>query len=94
MDLILRFWDTDKNCVVSRYFESLFLGLTRASDLVKSFLKGLASPDQANMVQVSMDGPVKFYEDFVEPRNSEDIPMLMNMGSCSLHVVISQVMII
>lgn len=90
MDLILRFWDTDKNCVVSRYFESVFLGHTRAADLLKSFLKGLASLDQANMVQVSMDGPPtnwKFYEDLVQQRNSEDIPVLLNMGSCSLHVI-------
>ncbi|KAK2156673.1 hypothetical protein LSH36_207g01002 [Paralvinella palmiformis] len=42
MDLIVRFWDTDKNCMDSRYFESLFLGLTRASDLLRCFLKGLA----------------------------------------------------
>ena len=57
MDLILRFWDTDKNCVVSRYFESVFLGHTRAGDLLKSCLKGLTSLDQANLVQVSMDAP-------------------------------------
>ena len=90
MDLILRFWDSDKQSVVSRYFDSAFLGHTRASDLLKNFLKGLATLNQSNMVQVSMDGPStnwKFFEDLEQQRNSEDIPMLLNLGSCSLHVI-------
>ena len=52
-----RFWDTDKNCMVSCYFKSVFVGHTKALDLLKSFLKGLASLDQANMVQVFMNEP-------------------------------------
>ncbi|KAK2156674.1 hypothetical protein LSH36_207g01016 [Paralvinella palmiformis] len=42
------------------------------------------------MDQTSLDGPStnrKLYEDLAEQRNSEDVPMLMNMGSCSLHEI-------
>ena len=56
VDPLLKFWDTDKNCIVSRYtVASVFLGHTLASDLLKGFLKGLALLDQVNMVQVAMD---------------------------------------
>ena len=56
VDPLLRFWDTDKNCIVSRYtVASVFVGHTLASDLLKGFLKGLALLDQVNMVQVAMD---------------------------------------
>ena len=37
-----------------------------------------------------MDGPStnwKFYDDLVRQRDAEDVPMLLNMGSCSLHVI-------
>ena len=88
IDLILRFWDTDENCVVSHYFKSVFLRHTRSLDLVKSFLKGLASLDQANMVQVSLLINWKFYEDLVEQKFRRHTYFL-NMGSCSLHVIYS-----
>ena len=29
----------------------------------------------------------KFYDDLVRQRDAEDVPMLLNMGSCSLHVI-------
>ena len=82
MDLILRFWDKENNRVVSRYIDSVFLGYTRAVDLLENFFKGLASLGQANMVQVSMNGPLtnlKFNKQLVQQRNSEDIPMLLNI---------------
>ena len=43
------------------------------------------------MVQVSMDGPSvnwKLYDSIVEERNqNDDYPALIDIGSCSLHVV-------
>ena len=56
------------------------------------FLKGLSPLNQANMVQVSMDGPStnwKFYEELVKLRNEQDpdIPLLLDLGSWTLHVV-------
>ena len=92
MDVILRFWNKEKKCVVSRirYFLSEFLGHTRASDLLKKFLKGLGSLDQPNMVQVAMDGQStnwRFYDKLVQQGNSVDIPMLLNMCSCDIRVI-------
>ena len=43
------------------------------------------------MAQISMDGPIinwKFYDSIVEERNQNDAcPALIDIGSCSLHVV-------
>ena len=36
MDMIIHFWDNEKNNVCSRYFDSNFLGHTSAQDLLKS----------------------------------------------------------
>ena len=36
MDMIIHFWDNEKNKVCSRYFDSNFLGHTSAQDLLKS----------------------------------------------------------
>lgn len=85
MDLLVRYWDDEVKEVVTRYFGSEFLGHTRAGDLRDKFLKGLSPLNQANMVQVSMDGPStnwKFYEELVKLRNGQDpdIPLLLNLG--------------
>ena len=56
MDLLVRYWDDEVKEVVTRYFGSEFLGHTSAGDLCDKFLKGLSPLNQANMVQVSMDG--------------------------------------
>ncbi|XP_048580627.1 uncharacterized protein LOC116610226 [Nematostella vectensis] len=92
MDLIVRFWDVQKNKVVSRYIDSQFLGHTRAADLLQSFKLGLQKLNPANLVQVSMDGPNvnwKFLEDLLEDREQTDpdLPKLINIGACGLHVV-------
>ena len=37
-----------------------------------------------------MDGPnvnLKFYTDLTKERNSEELPQLLNIGSCGLHIV-------
>ena len=91
MDLYLRFWDSELNKVVSRYFDSVFLGHTKA-DLLGNFKQCLLNLNMANLLQVSMDGPNtnwKFYNNFVQDREKSDldIPGLLNIGSCGLHVV-------
>lgn len=37
-DLLLRFLDNELNIVVTRYFDSVFLGHTRAEDLLRKFI--------------------------------------------------------
>ena len=51
MDIILRFWDKERQMVVSRYFTSEFFGHTKASDLLEMFMKGLESLNPTNMVK-------------------------------------------
>ena len=57
MDLIVRFWDKEKNKVSSRYLNSQFLGHTRAADLLQKFSEALGKLNLANLIQNSMDGP-------------------------------------
>ncbi|CAL4148044.1 unnamed protein product [Meganyctiphanes norvegica] len=92
MDLYLRFWDSELNKVVTRYFDSVFLGHTRSEDLLINFKECLSKLNMANLLQISMDGPNsnwKFYNNFVQDRQETDpdIPILINIGSCGLHVV-------
>jgi len=92
MDLIIRFWDQSVNKVVSRYFDSQFLGHTRAVDLCKNIKLALSKLKQSNLIQVSMDGPNvnwKFFDDFIQDRelSDPDASQIINIGACSLHVV-------
>lgn len=92
MDLLLRFWDNELNRVVTRYFDSMFLGHTRAADLLEKFKGGFSKLNLSNMLQVSMDGPSinwKFMDLLQQDRSESDpnITSLINIGSCGLHVV-------
>lgn len=92
MDLLLRFWDNERDRVVTRYFDSVFLGHTRSVDLLKKFKIGLSKLTSSKLLQVSMDGPStnwKFYESLLQVRKEHDpdLPTLINVGSCGLHVL-------
>lgn len=90
MDLIVRFWDSDVNKVTDRYFTSEFLGHATAADLLMHFKNGTSSLNPSCLVQLSMDGPNvnwKFYRDFSQERQAEELPELLNIGSCGLHIV-------
>ena len=57
MDVIICFWDNEKNKVCSRYFDSNFLGNTSAQDLLESLQSLLTTLNPMGLVQLSMDGP-------------------------------------
>ena len=57
MDVIIHFWDNEKNKVCSRYFDSNFLGHTSAQDLLKSLQSLLTPLNPMGLIQLSMDGP-------------------------------------
>ena len=57
MDMIIRFWDNEKNKVGSRYFDSNFLGHTSAQDLLKSLQSLLMTLNPVGLIQLSVDGP-------------------------------------
>ena len=90
MDIIVQYFHVDK--VVSHYYDSQFMGHTTAKDLVLKFKSGLSKLNPGKILQISMDGPNvnwKFYSLICEDRNSQDadLPKLLNIGSCGLHVV-------
>ena len=92
MDIIVQFWDKEKNKVSSRYLNSQFLGHTRAADLLQKFREALCKLNLANLIQVSMHGPNtnwKFFDSFCSDRalTDPDLPHLIKVGSCGLHVV-------
>jgi len=75
MDLLLRFWDNELDRIVTRYFDSVFLGHTRAQDLLKMFKCGMGKLNMANMLQISMGGPStnwKFFELLMQDREELD----------------------
>ena len=77
---------------MGQYFGSQFLGDTRAVDLLSKFKSGLSKLDQAGIVQISLDDPAtnwSFFENLFQERaeSNPDLPMLINLGSCGIHVV-------
>ena len=89
MDFIVRYFKDGE--VKSRYLSSGFLGHTTAKDLKRAFEECTEKLDLKNLIQVSMDGlnvNWKMLDLIVEDRNSnETYPNLLDVGSCSLHVV-------
>ena len=89
MDFTVRYFKNNK--VESRYLTSLFLGHTIAKDLKKKFEEATEQLDMKKLLQISMDGPNvnwKLLDTIAEDRSSnEQYPILLNVGSCSLHVV-------
>ncbi|KAJ8403281.1 hypothetical protein AAFF_G00354980 [Aldrovandia affinis] len=91
IDFVVRYWDDDTDQVAVRYFGSEFLGCTTAADLMKGFQEGTAQLNPKSLLQISMDGPnvnvCSFYQDLVQMRTFQELPELLNIGSCGLHIV-------
>lgn len=90
MDFIVRYWDNDSGQVSVRYFESQFLGHARASDLLNNFKEGTQQLEPKRLLQVSMGGPNvnwKFFSDLQQESKTQDLPELLNIGSCGFHTV-------
>ena len=92
MDVIISFWDNQENKVCSRYFDSRFWGHATAQDLLENLKSSLDKLDPAGLIQISMDGPNtnwKLLDQLIKDRTISDpeIPQLINVGSCGLHVV-------
>ena len=87
MDFTVRYFKNDK--VESRYLTSLFLGHTTAKDLKKKFEEATEQLDLKKLIQISMDGPNVNWKvlDLIAEDSNEQYLILLNVGSCSLHVV-------
>ena len=89
MNMIARFWDSKSNKVTERYFNSEFIGHATAADMSTHFRNGMVLLNPSSLVQISMDGPNvnwKFYHNIFQEHKGEELPDLLNIGSCSLHV--------
>jgi hypothetical protein len=91
MDIVIRFWDDNRNEVSSRYFGSAFLGHATAECLLASFKTTMKELSLAGLMQVSMDGPSVNWKfiDLLSTARREDMIMteLVDLGSCGLHVI-------
>ena len=90
MDLTVRFWDTTENQVSARYWDSKFLGHTRADNVLAKFNDSMRTLDPNKMIQVSMDGPNtnwKFIESLKRYRLMNERSQLIKIGSCGLYIV-------
>ena len=66
------------------------MGHATTADMLTHFRNGMALLNPSSLVQISMDGPNinwKFYRNLFQERKGEELPDLLNIGSCSLHVV-------
>lgn len=93
MDINIRFWCTERDYVCTRYFTSAFLSRSTADEIRRNFKLALSDLKISAITQISMDGPNvnhKFFKDLkseLEEESEGDSPVLLNMGSCGLHVL-------
>ena len=89
MDLHIRFWDTNKDVVATRYYSSEFLGKSSANDICSHFEQCLG-PLEKEKLQVSSDVPnvnLIFFKGVTEKRKDEELNQLIDLGTCGLHTV-------
>ena len=89
MDFTVRYFKKDE--VMTRYLSSAFCGHTTTEDLKLKFEEATQNLDTKRMVQVSLDESnvnwKMLHKITVERSSAEHYPGLINVGSCSLHVV-------
>ena len=89
LDVHVRYWV--RNCVVSRYYNSVFLGHAKAEDMISHFGSAISGISELrNLLQLSMDGPSvnwKFHRMFCDQLTNDFAAMLIDIGSCGLHVI-------
>lgn len=89
LDVILRFWDANDNMVKTRYFDSQFLRRPNAENLINKLNSSTEEISKNHLIQISMDGPSvnwKLWELLASEREEKDLPQLINIGSCGLHI--------
>ena len=90
MDILVRFWDCEKHMAQTRYHNSEFLGGAKAEQILESFIEGSKKLDPSKTLQVSSDRPnvnLKFLELYGEKREMDEVPRLVDIGTCGLHTV-------
>ena len=82
MDQLVWIWSNVKKMVVTRYFNSEFLGGAKAEKILQTFEKGINKLNPESFIQISSDGPnvnLRFGELFAEKRDSKELPLLIQI---------------
>ena len=90
MDLWIKYYDKNNDIVMTRYFDSIFLKATKASDLLAAILSSFDKHLLSKLSQLSMDGPnvnFKVMRELNDELRKEYEISLIDIGSCGLHVV-------
>jgi len=90
MDLQIRYWNNKQNMVLTRYLDSYFLQRPNAKNLCDALLSALKDLDPKQLGQLSMDGPATNWNVLQllhDDREEKEYPTIVNIGSCSLHVL-------
>lgn len=90
MDIQIRYWDETSNVACTRYFDSQFMYRPNANNLFDALTNGLKDFDMNRMIHLSMDGPSTNWlvlKLFQKDRQEKERALLVNLQSCSLHVV-------
>lgn len=90
LDVHIRYWSDECCKVESRYYSSLFIGHGTANDILLHYAEATKALDATKTWQVGMDGPnvnVSFHNKLVEQRKEMDLPNLLDLGTCGLHIV-------
>ena len=88
MNLQVHFYHKEKCCVVTRNYNSEFLGKTSVRDLYERFVLCLSEIEPNKLLQVSSDGPnvnLAFLNILNRFRQDKEQPHLVNIGTCGLH---------
>ena len=89
LDIGVRFF-TEHQRVVTRYWDSKFLGHTAATDLQRELEESTEGLDASKFTQISMDGPnvnILMLTNVQKSRSEGNLPKLLDIGSCNLHTL-------
>ena len=85
MDLYIRFWNSNKNVVATRYYSSEFLGKSSANDICSHSKQCLGPLKKEKLLQISSDGSnlkLRFLKVLTEKRKYEELNQLIDLGTC------------
>ena len=89
MNVQVRYWDPETVQTVARYLDSRFFCRLNANKIQEELHEGLKPLDEKAMIMLSMDGPNTNWAALnkVKDRNKNELPQIMDVVSCGLHVV-------
>ena len=87
MDVTVRYSDSIKEKVSTRYLSSAFMEHATAEDVNSAFYLALGGLSIDKFLQISMDVDWKFLERFSEKQSADWQKILLCLGSCGLHVI-------